>query len=87
MSLSNARVNLLKHLFKRNLLTLRSKRESYGPEMILRHEDTMLRKGTDIHKSFIKFRTYSPNDAQWMQEPKLKDYLVMLQDYKFLYNV
>ena len=47
----------------------------------------MLRNGKVTHKYLIRFRYYPPKDAQWMQEPKLKDYLVMLQDYKFLHNV
>ena len=43
---------------------------------IQRHEDNMLRLGN-----------YPPKYAQWMQEPQLKDHLVMLQDYKFLHNL
>ena len=61
--------------------------EILWPEEILRHEDNMLRSGKVIRRYLIRFRNYPPEDAQWMHEPQLKDYLVMLQDYKFLHNV
>ena len=61
--------------------------EILWPEKILRHEDKMLRSGKVIRRYLIRFRNYPPEDAQWMQEPQLKDHLVMLQDYKLLHNL
>ena len=61
--------------------------EILWPDTILRHEDNMLRNGKIICKYLIRFKNYPSKDAQWMQEPQLKDHLVMLQDYKSLHNV
>lgn len=58
--------------------------EILQPEVILRHEDNVLRSGKVIRRYLIKFKNYPLEDAKWMQEPQLKDSLTLLQDYKFL---
>ena len=58
--------------------------EILQPEEILKHEENVLRSGKIIRKYLIKFKNYPLVDAEWMQEPQLKDSLVMVQDYKFL---
>ena len=58
--------------------------EILQPEVILRHEDNVLRSGKVIRKYLIQFRNYPLEDAKWMQEPQLKDSLALVQDYKFL---
>ena len=58
--------------------------EILQPEVILRHEDNIMRSGKVIRRYLIKFKNYPLEDAKWKQEPQLKDSLALLQDYKFL---
>ena len=61
--------------------------EMLQPEIILRHEDNLLRSGKTLRWYLVKFRNYSPKDACWMQESQLKDSTDILNEYKFLYEL
>ena len=42
--------------------------EILQPEMILRHEDKILRSGKILRKYLVKFKNYPYEDFRWMQE-------------------
>ena len=55
--------------------------EILQPEVILRHEDTLLRNGKVLRKYLVKFKNYSYDDARWMQESQLKDSMALVHGY------
>ncbi|MCO5600815.1 hypothetical protein L7F22_054931 [Adiantum nelumboides] len=61
--------------------------EILRPEKILKHEDKVLRIGKILRRYLVKFANYPDEDARWMQEPQLKEYLALLQEYKAMYNL
>ena len=50
--------------------------EILQPEIILRHEDNLLRSGKTLIQYSVKFKNYPPKDA-----------IDMLNEYKFLYEL
>ena len=56
-------------------------------EIILRHEENLLRSGKTLRRYLVKFRNYPLKDARWMQESQLKDFMDILNEYKFLYEM
>ena len=56
-------------------------------EIILRHEENLLRSGKTLRQYLVKFRNYPPEDARWMQESQLKDSMDILNEYKLLYEL
>ena len=40
--------------------------EILQPEIILRHEDNLLRSGKTLRQYLVKLRNYPPKDARWM---------------------
>ena len=52
--------------------------EILQPELILKHEDNILRSGKVIRRFFIKFKNYPHEDAKWMQETQLKDSIALV---------
>ena len=61
--------------------------EILQPEIILRHEDNLLRSGKTLRRYLVKYRNYPIEDARWMQETQLKDSMDILNEYKFLYEL
>ena len=61
--------------------------EILQPEVILRHEDNVLRSGKVIRRYLVKFKNYPNEDAKWMQEPQLKDSISLVDEYKFLHGL
>ena len=61
--------------------------EILQPEIILRHEDNLLRSGKTLRRYLVKYRNYPIEDARWMQETHLKDSIDVLNEYKFLYEL
>ena len=61
--------------------------EILQPEIILRHEDNLLRSGKTLRRYLVKFRNYPPKDAHWMQESQLNDFMDILNEYKLLYKL
>ena len=61
--------------------------EILQPEIILRHEDNLLRSGKILRRYLVKFKNYPLKDVRWMQETQLKDSIDMLNEYKFLYEL
>ena len=61
--------------------------EILQPEIILRHEDNLLRSGKTLRQYLVKFKNYTPEDVRWMQETQLKDSIDILNEYKFLYEL
>ena len=68
-------------------LEFEEQEEILQPEIILRHEDNLLRSGKTLRRYLVKFKNYPPEDAIWMQETQLKDFIDMLNEYKFLYEL
>ena len=56
--------------------------EILQPELILRHEDKVLRNGKILRKYLIKFKNYPYEDARWMQETQLQDSIDLVDAYK-----
>ena len=56
-------------------------------EIILRHEDKLLRSGKTLRQYLVKFKNYPLEDAQWMHETQLKDSIDILNKHKFLYEL
>ena len=56
-------------------------------EIILRHEENLLRSGKTLRQYLVKFRNYPLEDACWMQESQLKDFMNIPNEYKFLYEL
>ena len=61
--------------------------EVLQPDIILRHEDSLLWSGKTLMQYLVKFRNYPLEDAWWMQETQLKDSMNILNKYKFLYEL
>ena len=56
--------------------------EILQPEMILRHEDKILRSGKILRKYLVKFKNYPYEDSRWMQETQLQDSPALLESYR-----
>ena len=56
-------------------------------EIILRHEDNLLRSGKTLRRYLVKFKNDPPKDARWMEETQLKDSIDILNEYNFLYEL
>ena len=56
--------------------------EILQPEIILQHENKILRNGKVLHKFLVKYRNYPFEDARWMQETQLQDSIDLVQAYK-----
>ena len=61
--------------------------EILQPEIILRHEESLLPSGKTLRRYLVKFRNYPPKDAHWMQESQLKYFMDILNEFKFLYEL
>ena len=61
--------------------------EILQPEIIVRHEEHLLRSGKTLQRYLVKFRNNPPEDAHWMQESQLKDSMDILNEYKFFYEL
>ena len=55
--------------------------EILQPELILKHEDKVLRSGKLLRKYLIKFKNYAHEDARWMQGIQLKDSQELIDRY------
>ena len=54
-------------------------------DRILGHEHKIVRTGKVLQRYLVKFYNYLDKDARWMQEPQLKSWKTLLQEYKDFY--
>ncbi|MCO5548387.1 hypothetical protein L7F22_001844 [Adiantum nelumboides] len=51
------------------------------PEQIIHHQDRILKSGSVHRKYLLKFKNYSPLDAQWINEQELHQFPEILHSY------
>ena len=66
---------------KEDLPDVEETEELLIPEQIIHHQERELKSGKIIRKYLVKFKNYTPLDAQWMTQKDLDTYPELVGSY------